>query len=340
MVTAVDLQSEFGALPTPCAASIAAVEERVAVILRPAGALARLDELAVWLAGWQRRSTPAVERPVSLIFAGDHGVAADGVSAYPPEVTGAMLEAFRQDRASISAMARVAGVEVRAVDVGVGKPTGNIRVEPAMEEARFDESFEAGRTAVRELDTDLLMVGEMGIGNTTAAAAVSCGLLGRSGAQMVGAGTGVEAESLALKVGAVDEAVARARAEGADVDSPLEVLRQLGGTELTAMAGAIFEARKRSIAVLLDGYVTSAPALALHLLDRRLSEHLRAGHVSAEPGHRLVLEALDLRPLLSLDFRLGEGSGAMAAVPLAKMACVLVTEVPTFDEWFAPPDAG
>ena len=328
-----------GDLPDPCATSIAAVEERVADILRPPGALARLDELAVWLAGWQRSSTPAVERPAALIFAGDHGVCADGVSAYPAEVTGAMLAAFQQDRASVSAMARVAGASVRAIDVGVAKPTGNIRTEPAMHADRFEECFEIGRNEVRSLDADLLILGEMGIGNTTAAAAVCAALLNRPAAEMVGAGTGVAGEALVNKQKVVDQAVDRATADGADGQQPLEVLRQLGGTEVVAMAGAMYEARHRSLAILLDGYITSAAALALHRLDPALTDHLRAGHGSAEPGHRLVLEQLGLTPLLDLDFRLGEASGAMAALPLVKMGCEVVTAVPTFAEWAEAADA-
>ncbi len=334
-------------LPEPCADSVAAAQARIADILRPAGALARLDELVVWLAGWQRTATPSIERPAAVVFAGDHGVAADGVSAYPTEVTGAMLAAFEQGRASISAMARTVGAEVRAIDVGVGAPTGNIKHEPAMDRDRFDHCFETGRQAVRDLDADLLIIGEMGIGNTTAAAAVCSALLDRPGAEMVGAGTGVDDEALARKIDAVDQAVARFRTLDREPASttgaldPMETLRHLGGTELVAMAGAAMQAREQSLPLLLDGYVTSASVLALHHLDPALTAATRAGHGSAEPGHRLVLETLGLQPLLDLGFRLGEASGAMAAVPLVRMACALVNEVPTFAEWFAanPPEA-
>ena len=310
----------------------------MAEILRPPGALARLDATAVWLAGWQRTATPAVTRPTALIFAGDHGVTADGVSAFPADVTAAMLAAFEQDKASVSAMARVAGATVRAIDVGVGKPTANIKDEPAMDHARFEECFEIGRHQVRETDTDLLILGEMGIGNTTAAAALSSLLLGRPAAETVGAGTGVEGDAIVNKRTVVDEAVARTSAAGVDRSHPLEALRHLGGTELVAMAGAMFEARKRSIAILLDGYITSSTALAMHLIDPALTANIAAGHGSAEPGHRLVLDALGLEPLLTLDFRLGEASGAMAALPLVTMGCELVTSVPTFGEWFATAD--
>ncbi len=335
------LLADLAAAPIPDGASRAAVAERVADILRPSGALARLDEVAVWLAGWQRTATPAVQRPAAVIFAGDHGVAQ--LSAYPAEVTGAMVEAFEKNQASISAMAAVAGASVAVVDVGVGEPTGDIRTEPAMDEARCQTSFDRGRQAVHGLVernvVDLLIVGEMGIGNTTAAAAVVCALLDRPADAIVGRGTGVDDEGLARKIEAVSVAVARYHhaapfEEVGEATAALEALRHLGGTELAAMAGALVEARCRSVPVLLDGFVVGASALAVHRLHPDASGHLWAGHRSAERGHGAVLDHLGLRPLLDLDLRLGEASGAMAAVPLVRMACALVTEVPTFAEWF------
>lgn len=337
-----------------------AVAERVADILRPAGALARLDEVAVWLAGWQRTATPSVARPAAIIFAGDHGVAA--LSAYPAEVTGAMVEAFEKQQASISAMAAVAGATVTVIDVGVGAPTADIRIEPAMDHDRFRQSFDRGREAVTTLvegdGVDLLVVGEMGIGNTAAAAAVICALLGCPADMIVGRGTGVDDEGLARKTAAVTEAVARFEASAAeaigsraedgkgralrahvgpttgDATMALEALRHLGGTELAAMAGALVEARCRSLPVLLDGFVVGASAMVVHHLHPEASRHLWAGHRSAEHGHDAVLDHLELDPLLDLDLRLGEASGAMAAVPLVRMACALATDVPTFAEWF------
>jgi len=254
------------------------------------------------------------------------------VSAYPAEVTGAMLAAFNASKASVSALASVAGASVRAIDVGVGDPTNNLRVEAAMSPDRFTSSFDAGRTAVAELDTDLLIIGEMGIGNTTAAAAVCAAIIGSEATPFVGRGTGVDDAGLANKAAVVSDAVTRI----ADVDDPLEILREVGGAELAAMAGALVEARMRSIPVLLDGYIATSPALTLHAIDPQLIDNCWAGHSSAEPGHQVVLDHIDLTPLLTLDMRLGEASGAMAAVPLVKMACALVTDVPTFAEWFGP----
>jgi nicotinate-nucleotide--dimethylbenzimidazole phosphoribosyltransferase len=324
------LSTALSDLPAPDADCRRAVEARAAEILRPAGALARLDALAARVAGWQGTTTPRIERPVALVFAADHGVASDGVSAYPASVTAEMLRAFRTGVSSINAMARVAGAQVFAVDVGVGRPTGNLRVEPALTPERCDEAAHAGVTAVRALDTDLLVIGEMGIGNTTAAAAVAACLYGGGAETWVGRGTGVDPAGLARKRAVVAEAVRRVGPSAA----PLEILRQVGGAEQVAMAAAVLEARRRHIVTVLDGYVTAAAVAPLHATRSDALDHCIAGHVSSEPGHRLVLERIGLAPLLDLDMRLGEGSGAMAAVPLIAMACELVTAVPTFGEWF------
>ena len=332
MVTSAALRAELRTAPGPDADAESQIRARIGDILRPAGALARLDDVAVWLAAWQRTAAPTVTSPAAIIFAADHGVVAEGVSAYPAEVTGAMLAAFEASKASISALAKVAGATVRTVDVGVGRPTGNLRVEPALSAERFEQAFEIGRDNVRTLDADLLIVGEMGIGNTTASAAVCAALLARDALPFVDRGTGVDDEGLAAKAEVVADALHRI--DG--LTDPLDVLREVGGAELAAMAGALFEARLRSIPVLLDGYVATSPALALHQIDPGLVANCRAGHLSAEQGHGRVLEHLGLVPLLTLDMRLGEASGAMAAVPLVKMACALVTDVPTFSEWFGP----
>ncbi len=307
-----------------------AVRARAADILRPAGALARFDEVAAWVAQWQGTSTPAVRKPAALIFAADHGVTAAGVSKYPVDVTAAMLAAYRAGKSTISAFANVAGATVEAIDVGVGRPTGDIRVESAMSADRFEEACAAGRDAVEALDADLLVLGEMGIGNTTAAAAVAAALGGGEVAAWVGRGTGVDDEGLTRKRDAVRAAVDRI----AGVLDPLEVLREVGGAELVAMAAAIAAARHRQLAVLIDGYVVTASALPLTVVRSDALDHCLVGHCSAEPGHRRLLERLGKQPLLDLEMRLGEGSGAMAAVPLVAMACAGITHVPTFAEWF------
>ena len=324
------LREAIASMPNQDEESASAVTDRAANILRPRGALARLDGIAAWVAGWQRTSSPAVVRPAALIFAADHGVSAAGVSAYPADVTAAMLAAYRAGKSTISAFAAIAGATVEAIDVGVGRPTGDIRVESAMSHDRFDEALAAGRDAVDRTDTDLLVLGEMGIGNTTAAAAIAAALGGGDVGQWVGRGTGVDDDGLQRKHECVRQAVMRIAA----VSDPLEVLREVGGAELVAIAGAIVAARHRRLPVLLDGYVVTAAAFALECVAPTSLDHCLVGHCSGEPGHRLLLSRLGKQPLLDLDMRLGEGSGAMAALPLVAMACAGITEVPTFGEWF------
>ena len=325
------LHDALAQLPRPDGDAADAVRARADDVLRPSGALARFDDLAVFVAGWQRTTTPSIRKPAGVIFAADHGVAAAGdVSAYPTEVTAAMLAAFTQQKATINALARSVGATVTAVDVGVGRPTGDIRVEPALDPERFDSVVAAAAAAIDALDTDLLVLGEMGIGNTTVAAALANAILGGDAADWVGRGTGVDDAGLARKRAAVAAAASRVAGHA----DPIDAMRQVGGAELTAMAAACLAARLRSIPVLLDGYVCTAAVLPLHAAAPGALDHCIVGHCSAEPGHRRLLEHLGLRPLLDLGMRLGEGSGAMAAVPLVRMACAAVVEVPTFAEWF------
>src|SRR5690606_32943836 len=219
-------------LTEPDADAAALVRARADDILRPAGAFARLDEVAVHIAAWQRTANPAIERPAGIVFAADHGVAVHGaVSAYPTDVTAAMLDALEQKRATVCALAHAAGASVTAVDVGVGRPTGDIRFEPALSPDRFTEIVDTAVSVIAEIDADLLVVGEMGIGNTTVAAAVAHALLGDAPADWVGRGTGVDDDGLERK----RDAVAAAAARVADVDDPLEILREVGGSELVAM---------------------------------------------------------------------------------------------------------
>lgn len=309
--------------------SAAAVTERAASLLRPRGALRRLDELAAWLAAWQGSDEPRVDRPTIVIFGGDHGVAAEGVSAYPSSVTAAMMNALDSGSATASVMARHLNAELHLIDVGIGKPTGNIRFEPAMSEEQLDQTIKAGRSALSALDApDLLIVGEIGIGNTTAASAVSMALFGGQARDWVGPGSGLDNEGLAHKMRVVDEAVGRV-----SWSHPLEVLRQLGGWELAAIAGAVIEARHRSLPVLLDGFVVTAAIMALEVAHPGYLDHCWPAHVSAEPGHRRLVRKLGRPPILDLGMRLGEGTGALTALPLLSLAVRSVTEVATFEEW-------
>jgi nicotinate-nucleotide--dimethylbenzimidazole phosphoribosyltransferase len=316
-------------LPQPDQDAMAAVKSRAGQVLRPLGALGRLDEIAAWLAGWQRTTSPDVDPVHCIVFASDHGIAAAGVSAYPSEVTESMLGAFRAGVATANAMCNTLGVRLGVVDVGVGRPTGNITMEPAMDQERFDEAWMAGRSAVSALETPgLLVLGEMGIGNTTAAAVVCTSVFGGEAELWTGRGTGIDDRSLERKMAAV-EAAAR-RIQGL---SPLEVLREGGGAELVSIAGAVVEARLRSIPVVLDGFVVGAACVAIEAARPGILQHTIAGHCSAEPGHRLLLEKLGMEPILDLGLRLGEGSGALAAVPLIQLAAHAVTDVATFEEW-------
>lgn len=315
-------------LPGPDEHARAHVEHRAARVLRPAGAFARLDEVAAWLAAWQGTRAPAVRNPALVVFVGDHGVTEEGVSAYSSHVTAAMLDALKSGVATATALAREIGASVDVVDAGVGRPTGNIAVEPALDGDRFVELFDKGRAAVRRLDADLLVVGEMGIGNTTAAAAVSASLFGLTADDWTGRGTGVDDGTLRRKIDVVHAARERAGRRG-----PLETLAELGGSEMACVAGAILEARLRRLPVVLDGFVVTAAAAPLELERPGALDHCIAGHRSPEPGHSLLLEKLGKEPLLDLGLRLGEGTGALAAVPLIRMATRAVNEVATFEEW-------
>jgi nicotinate-nucleotide--dimethylbenzimidazole phosphoribosyltransferase len=240
-----------------------------------------------------------------------------------------MLRALQEGVATASVMAGQIGARLSVVDVGVGRPSGNLVHEPALSRARFRQCFEAGRRAIAELETDLLVLGEMGIANTTPAAAVCTALFGGLAEEWTGRGTGIDDGILARKVAVVE--AARQRVRG--ISGPLEVLRQVGGAELVAIAGALVESRRRSIPVVLDGFVVTAAAAPLEATRPGALDHCVAGHCSGEAGHRLLLDKLGKPPLLDLDLRLGEGTGALAAVPLVRLAAACVTDVATFGEW-------
>lgn len=314
--------------PAPDLASSETVAARASNVLRPTGALARLDEVAAWLAAWQRTAHPRVTKPAAIVFAADHGVVAEGVNAYPAEITASMLRAFESGVATANVLARETGAALDVVDVGVGVPTGNIAVEPALTSERFTSAWDAGRAAVARVDADLVVFGEMGIGNSTVAAAVCATLFGLPAEEWVGRGSGVDDDGLARKVAVVERARARAGSP-----PPMEALRQVGGAELVAIAGAAVEARLRSLPVVLDGFIVAAAVAPLELAWPGALDNCVAGHRSLEPGHRVLLDKLGKAPLLDLELRLGEGSGALAAIPLIRMAAAAVTDVATFDEW-------
>ncbi len=313
-------------LPQPDAAAIAAARARDSVLTKPAGALGRLEDLAIWMAGWQRTATPCVEHPQVIVFAGNHGVTARGVSAFPAEVTVQMVANFRGGGAAINQLARTFGARMDVHALDLDRPTRDFTAGPAMTEAEVVAALVAGWDAV-DLAADLLVTGEMGIGNTTSAAALACALYGGAAADWTGRGTGVDDAGLALKTKVVAEGVVLHTGSG-----PLEALRRLGGRELAAMAGAIARARVERIPVILDGFICCAAAAVLEREVPGALDHAVAGHVSAEGAHRRLLELLGKVPLLDLGLRLGEGSGAALALGVVKGAVACHSGMATFAE--------
>lgn len=319
-------------LPGPDAAAEAAVAAREARLTKPAGALGRLEGLTGWLAGWQGRAQPRLERVAALVFAGNHGVAARGVSAFPAEVTAQMVANFRAGGAAVNQLCAAFGVDLKVIPLDLERPTADFSAGPAMTALEFEAAFRAGMDNVAP-GTDLLCVGEMGIANTTAAAALCLGLLGGRPEDWTGPGTGLGGDRLTAKAAVVAEAVAAngGHGPGGAGLAGLEALRRLGGRELAAIAGAVLAARRNRVPVLLDGYVTGAAAAALAAAAAGVLDHCRAAHVSAEPGHRRLLGRLGMTPLLDLEMRLGEASGAVLAVALARAALACHAGMATFD---------
>jgi nicotinate-nucleotide--dimethylbenzimidazole phosphoribosyltransferase len=309
-------------------AAAEAVRARQGVLTKPPGSLGRLEELAAWLACWQGRETPALDRVDVLVFAGNHGVTAQGVSPYPPEVTAQMVANFAHGGAAINQLAALAGATLRVVPLDLDTPTRDITAAPAMDETAFLAAVDAGFAAVSP-ETDLLALGEMGIGNTTAAAALAAGLFGGGGTRWAGRGTGLDDAGLARKRAVVDAAVAR---HGALLHDPLRAAMALGGRELAAILGAALAARVHHVPVLLDGFVCTAAAAPLARVAPGGLNHVRIAHLSAEAGHHALAEALDQRPLFDLGMRLGEASGAALAVLVLRAALACHAGMATFAE--------
>ncbi|WP_420409755.1 nicotinate-nucleotide--dimethylbenzimidazole phosphoribosyltransferase [Hoeflea sp.] len=312
-------------LPGPDTAALAAARERDAQLTKPAGALGRLEEIAFWLAAWTGR-TPAVTRPLVAVFAGNHGVTAKGVTPFPSSVTAQMVENFAAGGAAINQICVTHDLGLKIFDLALEVPTGDISEEAAMDERTCAATMAFGMESVAG-GTDLLCIGEMGIGNTTIAAAIFYGLYGGTASDWVGPGTGSEGEVLERKVAAVEAAIALHKPH---LDDPLELLRRLGGREVAAMAGAILAARMERIPVLIDGYVATAAAAVLHRANPQALDHCLIGHVSAEPGHMAAIGKLDKTPLLALGMRLGEGTGAALAAGIVKSAAACHTGMATF----------
>jgi nicotinate-nucleotide--dimethylbenzimidazole phosphoribosyltransferase len=328
-----------------------AARSRQDQLTKPAGALGRLETLAIELAGLQHTDRPRAARAPIVIFAGDHGIAAQGVSAYPQEVTIAMMANFAAGGAAISVLARELGLTLEVVDAGTlaeapmpgivaDKPRRGSRdfsQQTALDAADIAFALDCGKRAIERAAAsapDIFIFGEMGIGNTTSASAIAAALLGASAEAMTGRGTGLDAAGRAHKARLIDAALAHHHIASRAL--PEQVLCAVGGLEIVAIAGAIIAAARRRIPVLIDGFIVSVAALTATRLNPSCRPYLVFAHRSAEQGHRLVLEALDARPLLDLDLRLGEGSGAALALPILRLACALHNGMATFAEAAVP----
>ena len=302
--------------------------ERQSQLTKPQGSLGRLEELAVWYCGWRGSAKPPLEKSQVIVFAGNHGVAARNVSAFPVEVTEKMVQNFNAGGAAINQLANCFGSKLTVRPLSLDKPTADFTRGPAMSEDEFVNALMAGWEAV-DVESDLITVGEMGIGNTTSAAAIAHSLFGGEAADWTGAGTGVKGEDLKRKAGVVALGV---RENPAAHGNGLESLRCLGGREIAAMAGAMIKARVERIPVVLDGYICTAAAAALEVASRGALGHAVAGHLSAEGSHPRLLSLINKRPILSLGMRLGEGSGGALAIGTIKAAMACHNGMATFDE--------
>lgn len=321
-----DLPNLLKDLPEADAAARADAEQRNAELTKPAGALGRLEALAMWLAGWQGTPRPDILAPSIAVFAGNHGVTRQGVSPFPHVVTAQMVANFAAGGAAINQLCSAGGIALRVHPLDLDYPTEDITTSPAMTPQDCARHFEYGMSAVPD-GCDLFGAGEMGIGNTTIAAAIYAALYGGNAGRFVGRGTGVDDDGLRRKVSAVKTALSFHQAH---LSNPVEVLRRLGGREIAAIAGAIVQARLMRVPVVLDGYVVTAAAAVLHAIEPDALAHCVAGHCSAEGAHSEVLERLGLKPILSLELRLGEGTGAALAMGVVKAAAACQSGMATF----------
>ncbi|MCC6202784.1 MAG: nicotinate-nucleotide--dimethylbenzimidazole phosphoribosyltransferase [Gammaproteobacteria bacterium] len=331
-------------------ASIDAARERQAQLTKPPGSLGRLEEIAIAFAGWQATPVPRIDRVLVRVFAADHGIVAEGVSAFPQAVTVEMIRNFTRGGAAISVLSREAGADFRVINLGTAAPLGdadranpllrdvalapgcaNSCREPALSEDLLARALAAGAEEITEAapSPQLFLAGEMGIGNSSSAAALASALLDEPATVTVGPGTGVAGPDLDRKRAAVARAVALHQSH---CTTPFEALRRLGGLEIAALSGAYLAAAQRGVPSLVDGYICSVAALAACRINAGVRDWLLFAHRSVEPGHRHVLDALQAEPLLDLGMRLGEGSGAATALPLLRLACALHAGMATFAE--------
>lgn len=321
-----EIRNLMAQLPTVDIEAQAAVTAREPQLTKPAGALGRMEDISLWLAGWQGNSRPNMSRPRVTVFAGSHGVCAQGVSAFPAEVNQQMVENFINGGAAINQICKTVDAELRVMEVALEIPTNDFSQEPAMDDEGCAEAMAFGMSAI-EKGLDLFVPGEMGIGNTTAAAAIAYALFGGDAADWTGRGTGIDDETLMRKTRVVGDAIILHKNQFHDA---FDILRCVGGREIAAMAGAILAARYQRVPVLLDGYVSCTAAAILAAIRADALDHCLIGHVSAEPGHRRLIEKLGKQPLLDFGMRLGEGSGAALAIPLLRASAECHNGMATF----------
>ncbi len=326
--TFADLRAVCLDLPSGHPAASAAVAQREDTLTKPPKSLGRLEDIVAWLAHWQGHAPPRLDRVEILVFAGNHGVTRQGVSAYPAEVTAQMVANFAHGGAAINQLARAGGAALRVIPLSLDRPTADFTESAALTEPEFLAAVSAGYEAVSP-QADLICLGEMGIGNTTAAAALAAALFGGHGARWAGRGTGVDDEGLSRKRAVIDRALER---HAAILHDPIKIAAAFGGRELAAILGAALAARRHNIPVLLDGFVCTAAVAPLYKLRTDTLAHALAGHVSAEAGHRTLLDELGLKPLLDLNMRLGEASGAAVALSILRAALACHTGMATFAE--------
>ena len=322
-----DLRALTEHLPEPSRDAAAEAEALQARLTKPPGSLGRLEDLAVWHAGWRGDARARVTAPLVAVFAGNHGVAARRVSAFPVEVTAQMVANFEAGGAAINQICRSVGARLSVHPIALDRPTADLASGPAMTEAETVEALRVGMAAF-DPRADLFVVGEMGIGNTTAAAALCLALFGGRAQDWIGRGTGVDDEGLRAKARAVELGIA---ANPAAADDPLLALAALGGREIAAMAGAVLAARLARVPVVLDGFIATAAAAVLEAVRPGALAHCAAGHRSAEAAHGAVLDRLGLDPILSLGMKLGEGTGAALAIAVVRAAAECQAGMATYD---------
>lgn len=323
-----EMRAQLATLPGPDRTAGAAAAAREAQLTKPAGALGRLEQLSEWLATWQGKHPPTIDHPRTAVFAGNHGVAARGVSAYPAEVTAQMVQNFIRGGAAVNQLCRAVDADLRVYEMALEQPTADFTAGPAMSDEDCAMAMAYGMMAV-EPGIDVLALGEMGIANTASAAAL-CGLLfGGEATHWVGPGTGVTGPGLQRKIAAVDAAM---RLHAPQTRDPFDSLRRVGGRELAAIAGAVIAARRARVPVVIDGFAATAAAAVLFAADAGALDHCLVAHRSAEPGHGRLLERIGKQPLFDLGMRLGEASGATLAIAILKAAVACHTGMATFAE--------